>query len=501
MLQLSDDLIVLLSTFLDNKERKILRLVNQRLHSLNPLHIKRVFISPSYKNIEVFQAIASHPVYCKQVKEIIWDDARFECYDYDDDSQSEELSYERRKNKYSFRAEAAGPNRYQAEPGEGDSVSIAHEDGLSQDGSWELYKRLYKEQESIIHEVLDVQALKFGLTVFPILERVTVTGAVYPPLVDFTSYLTPLIRSFPRGFKFPRPRTWLYQDGDIDETLLDFTPEDTKKHYHGVMAVLAALAEHSRLVPEFIIDVKYAQLGLTYRFFEEDPAHSPDLRNLETLCVRGLRRLDLAIDTYWHFQNSGLKSLPKSHLKAVLKRASSLENFSLHIAAGEQPEVQMGGGEREIMETLSVIPLESWPRLKQITVSGVPVIYSDLINFLRRLLETSIESVTLINVGLAENTYVQLLIDCRDELGWRAYKPRFTIAHDYDDGLDPKKVWVDKDIARFLAGEGLNPFDGDLGRGDTVQYGFGTLQSDFDDSLTRPFCEDVWCHWSSSPEC
>jgi hypothetical protein len=63
------------------------------------------------------------------------------------------------------------------------------------------------QQESVLLTHADIDALKYGITRFPALKRITITpathGFLYTPL-----YETPMIRAFPYGFNYPIPRAW-----------------------------------------------------------------------------------------------------------------------------------------------------------------------------------------------------------------------------------------------------------------------------------------------------
>ncbi|KAI8249032.1 putative transporter SEO1 [Colletotrichum sp. SAR 10_77] len=65
---------------LDNCHLKALRLTCKRLaHLISPhLRFKRVFISASPLDVQVFRAIAEHDIFRRNVREIVWDDARYE---------------------------------------------------------------------------------------------------------------------------------------------------------------------------------------------------------------------------------------------------------------------------------------------------------------------------------------------------------------------------------------------------------------------------------------
>jgi hypothetical protein len=73
--------------------------------------------------------------------------------------------------------------------------------------SCDLYTSLIQDQEQIIASNVDIDTFKYGLERFPALKRVTVTpsaqGMDHKPL-----YRTPMIRTFPPGFEYPRPNAW-----------------------------------------------------------------------------------------------------------------------------------------------------------------------------------------------------------------------------------------------------------------------------------------------------
>ncbi|KAK4500387.1 hypothetical protein PRZ48_008576 [Zasmidium cellare] len=493
MLQLPDDLLAYISSFLSNKEKRSLRLANRRLSLFFPLRIPRVFISPSYKDIEVFKAIAAHPIYRKQIKEIVWDDAKFEKFEPNDE-EDDLLPEERAKNRIDFenarqqnlmfvtggedafvKARAYGYDSLTAEPLS--TAPVLDEKYMSLDESFNLYNRLYEEQETIIQERLDVQAFKECLTAFTELQRVTITSEAYRPNIIAPCYPTPLIRSFSLGFNYPGPWPWMPET--MDETLSDITWSEMKTHWHGVVIALEALAQCERLIPEFVIDTHYEQLGIPYQLFD---GPSEDLNNLETLLEKGLRRLDLSINTFSNFQNPGLRQLPRGLFKSVLAKATCLEHFSLHTSSGEHEAWRSYRMMNGVMKALSAVPLESWPSLKHITLSCVPVIYCDLVEFLRRLPQ-GIRSVELINVGFVDGTYKELLEKCKNELHWTARNPKLTIAHQEGGALDSRKLWVEEDIANFFRGQ-PNPFDGMLA-GNWIQLGFGVLRDDFDGDFRK----------------
>ncbi|KAH8812724.1 hypothetical protein F5884DRAFT_751026 [Xylogone sp. PMI_703] len=122
--------------------------------------MERVFITPSYKNIEVLYAIANHKEFCRRVKEIVWDDARFEKYVTSDEEVPYGIYSERPLlNLDKFKLEWGYPT-------ENDYL-------MSLDEDCAFYRRLHEEQQAIIEASLDRETLRKALSVFPALKRVT----------------------------------------------------------------------------------------------------------------------------------------------------------------------------------------------------------------------------------------------------------------------------------------------------------------------------------------
>lgn len=76
-LRFPPELISSIVSFLPNKDVKSLRLTCKALGEISPLSSSRVFLSANSLNIQVFRAVADHPKFRHEIREIIWDDARF----------------------------------------------------------------------------------------------------------------------------------------------------------------------------------------------------------------------------------------------------------------------------------------------------------------------------------------------------------------------------------------------------------------------------------------
>lgn len=82
------------------------------------------------------------------------------------------------------------------------------------DLAWACYQVLLQQHDEMLSSRADAEALRYGLTRFPSLKRITITpathGRLYEPL-----YETPMIRSFPYGFNYPIPQGWpIHSYGD-----------------------------------------------------------------------------------------------------------------------------------------------------------------------------------------------------------------------------------------------------------------------------------------------
>jgi hypothetical protein len=82
---------------------------------------------------------------------------------------------------------------------------------LSLKESWRYYKELWWQQVEVLNSGADLDAFRYGLERFPLIQTVTITplahGRLFTPL-----YETPMIRAFPRGFNYLLPRSWPVHD-------------------------------------------------------------------------------------------------------------------------------------------------------------------------------------------------------------------------------------------------------------------------------------------------
>ncbi|KAI8940857.1 hypothetical protein NX059_002118 [Plenodomus lindquistii] len=75
---LNVDVIQCICDCLFQRDVKALRLVSKAMSARCRLRFRRVFLSPNTTNMEAFYNIIRHDDYRLQVREIVWDDTRFD---------------------------------------------------------------------------------------------------------------------------------------------------------------------------------------------------------------------------------------------------------------------------------------------------------------------------------------------------------------------------------------------------------------------------------------
>jgi len=494
ILSCPDEVIELITSFLPNKDIKNVRLTNKRLRSTSILRIERVFISPSYRNIEVLYAIADHTEFRGYVKEVIWDDARYG--DFIDHRVADEPVINTGEDEEEEQPGRIGIQGYEFMCyGNMDSASLVRgrtgaepkpdEKFMTVEESFYLYLQLYKEQQEIIKAGLDVKAFRMALSAFPLLDRVVVTSEAHMRQIQYPRYPTPLLRSFPPSFDYPSSSAWT---GLSHDWVMWTSWEQARGIWPGFTTVLEELAKCTRAIPELVIDVNWTSNGVGYHFFD---ANSHDYSHFETICSRGLKRLDLAINVAHNEDCVGMSKLHAGPLRTTLERATSIEHFSLHTSANTRQISNTFGdlvpfdGSSGSKDVLKALPIECWPLLKHLTISHIAVTASEFLLFLQQL-PASLKSLQLVDIKIFDGTWAKLLQSFKDDLHWTTNKPEITIAHSQED--QSRKVWISKDIAAFLDG-GENPFVGRLGENE-IQWGFGTVRDDWDSTFEESWGPD-----------
>ncbi|KFY16968.1 hypothetical protein V492_00977 [Pseudogymnoascus sp. VKM F-4246] len=403
---------------LNNRDKKNLRLTYRTLRDRSPLRIDRLFLSANVHNVEVFCAIADHKIFRKGVTEVIWDDA---------------LLAESNKHRKGNDVDDLPQHLERAKQMEAQ---------LPLNVSYAYYQGLLMQQESVLSTQADIEALKYGITRFPALKRITITpaahGALYTPL-----YETPMIRAFPYGFNYLIPRAWpTVEPGFSPCEAPPWDTEAEKNKWRGFRIVLRTLAEQEHHISEFILDVNGLCTGLNCHVFDEPCEEYEDLVAL--LRKPDFNRIDLGLLVSTQ-QDEGWPSFRSGHLKHALGEAKDLQ----HVATAST--------------------------------------FRDF-----RLRELSFLHF------YGDGNYRNLLCDMRDKLGWRdrsaSERPKVIIGVG-GGGLVAVHVgratWVGDEVSEFLYGDGLNPFgrEGDSFSPNQIRLGFGVERDEFEPGFERPWAQ------------
>ncbi|KAI1053807.1 hypothetical protein LB507_007487 [Fusarium sp. FIESC RH6] len=509
LLQLPNELRNSIYSYLDNADVKSLRATCLAMSQDVPLRITRVFLSANSSNINVLMAIGNHETLRHGVTELVWDDARL--------STGPELEVERK----GYESEGwhqddpvtnNGCPRWFERDCEEDYCYYRGRKMVPPGGiiplreSWAYYERLLDSQESNIDNNIDIEAFMVGLKCFPSLKRVTITPSTHG--TDFNPlYETPMIRDFPVGFKFPRPKAWpagsisgpayvlpwIEQDGVPNrcEEIYGYGVAEYRKRWRGYRAATRFLAlDQDHHVTELVVGGNEVRTGINCHIFDQPSAAYNDLVNLLQRPGFSYLSLDLLTGSLytetWSYYKSGL-------LHDALAKAKDLKHICLRTTTdpySDAPYHYVVEDLQKVDFPLSTIfPIDQWPQLEHFGVSGFIVDLDDLISLLVSL-PPSLRSVELSHLSFTRkgDSYENLLVQMRDSLDWRSrpeqQRPKVHViatAYDLDDGY----VEVDDAVYSFLYQGGESPFEGN---GSLIHEGRGGIRRDiFDPEFMAPY--------------
>ncbi|GKT82304.1 hypothetical protein Ct61P_00154 [Colletotrichum tofieldiae] len=250
---------------LDNCHLKGLRLTCKKLANLVSPHLrfKRIFISASPLNVQVFRAIAEHETFRRDVREIVWDDARYEKPPPDfvrfEGKYDDECVYLDEYPGNSDDDDDYGPQKiprenidYLEERRGNDVKTLPQrvetfqqlDAQLPLDIACVYYQGLLEQQEQVLSTSADVAAFEWALEKgrFPNLKRITLTpaahGILFKPL-----YPTPAIRALPYGFNYPLPPGWPASRDEEGAGYKRWEREEDKDKWRGFRLVVRILAQ------------------------------------------------------------------------------------------------------------------------------------------------------------------------------------------------------------------------------------------------------------------
>ena len=512
LLDLPAELLVSTWAHLPNRDIKSLRLTCSHFRDTTTLRLDRIFLSANPRNIEVFCAVATHDVYRRQIKELIYDDARLKEYTHD-------YRFVRRQ------AEARGL-RFSPPPPEEAGCPPSYDEACRQNiedlemrkqydadrpdhqqrarrlaavlktrDSWEIYQELRRQQEEVIQMGSDIECLRKALTAnwFPSLKRVTITPAAHGMLFN-PLYETPMIRAFPFGFNYAMARGWPVfthrSNTSIKMPAWDEEEEQSKEQWRGfrlVTDLLAHISNHS--VSELNIDVSQLMTGINCRIFDQPYAEQESLAKL--LRRPGFERIDLALMVGGQ-EHVGWPAFRSGHLRRTLAEAPDLKHVSLRTDNQEiDPDVStrwLNEPDCHFVPLRTVFPVDRWLHLSHFGLGHFIVKQLDLTSLLSAL--PALRSVEFFCLMFLEGSHRGLLEDMRDTLGWRQRIPEARVRIAFGLEAQPcsspeRKVWIDREVSDFVYGAGENPFMPDSGR-NVVSTGKGVIRDPFEPAHERP---------------
>ncbi|TQV93220.1 Cyclin-like F-box [Cordyceps javanica] len=501
LLRFPSEILAAICSHLPNRDIKALRLAaGPALCHAVPPRFARVFLSPDPTNLAVFRAVAAHPTFRLAVREIVL--------------------HGRHANDHDAGGEGGSAARRAARDAQRDAQPPL-------ESSYQHYLALLRAQGRAVAEGADERALAEGLDAFPALERITVTpathGYLYTPL-----YRTPMIRALPLGFNYPIPRGWPTSSRQEEArsaptpappvlhpwvTADAWTEEDVareKARWRGLMLTIRTLAERIRSgrgvpVPELVVDVHSLRTGVSPYMLAQDCDEHRDL----ALVLRqpGFRRLDLPV-LVAGTRPEDAALLDDGRLKRLLAEARHLQHFRLRVDGEAETPAGAGGGgagggagggqRRRFIPLQSLLPLDAWPALRHLGLSGVRVRVADLVGALGALPPTlrSVELSFLVfpsaeeDGGLRRDNHAALLDAMKARLtSWaarpRGQRPSVTVGLAKAAGnVDGRGLWCAAEIGAFLYGDGPNPFGWHR---DVLLPGVGWLADEYDEDFARPY--------------
>ncbi|KAF4441427.1 hypothetical protein FACUT_2735 [Fusarium acutatum] len=455
---------------LPNADIKNLRLTCSYLGNISLPRFNRVFISANPRDIEVFTLIANHDIFRFKVTEIIYDDSRF---DHSLRRRYEEIREDYGDTtipRYWFRSAYnsivesidAEEGEYQYMP----HVKEAFKTRCTLYGSYEVHSKLKSQQDEVLASGRDADALRYGLSRFPNLKRVTLSPAAHG-ILGRPLYPTPTIRSFPEGLIYPLERSWPKPDPHEEHPLTPWD-ETAKQEWRGFCVLTKEIAQHIRENPmfglsEFILESRQLWKGISCRIF--DNPVSEEYRDLVTILSHpSLRRLELSLACgteswqNWPSFRSGL-------LFGALIKAKNLQDlrFDTGILHASRQWHNFVQDPQNGMPLQSIFPLKQWPNLRRFALSRSFIKQRDLMAFISTLPEL-LESLELSFLSFfpREGTYRDLLQDMRCNLGWRerppSNQPKLMVLVENELRKDGAAIDVSRAAMDYVYHHGENPF-------------------------------------------
>ncbi|KAF1846548.1 uncharacterized protein K460DRAFT_367298 [Cucurbitaria berberidis CBS 394.84] len=499
------ELLAMICEHLSNLDIKRLRLAGKHLAKNVGLRIDRIYISPNRANLDCLQRILDHPRYRNDVGEIVWDDAQLEEYPTLDsfrhaigiDEVKTTIDIENRLDE-AIRGHEDDSPEYRAlerddffssngqltEVGKG--ILLRYDDQFSRDiiarsttvmsieQSYNLYQRLYQEEQEIMEQQLDVAALHRAIAGFPKMKRITLTSEVWRPWKLYPLYDTPFYRSLPPGFRKPSVWPWLgfrqqatsVQAAHRDEVMSTRNIERLSIEFRGYSIIVSTLlAIPNPKIEEIIIDAGNEYTGISHQLFASPNSDfEATVRMFQLVPLKGLQ---LVINPYCSDSNPD-SLFASGLLKRALAEAQFLEHFDFNphwlprTYRHETLDLSFGPNE--------VLPEATIKRLTTFALRNVSVKENDLEDLLKEM--ENVEHVTLDNIHLKNSAFLHHQPDPSwVQLFHRLqsyYAASPMVSHPRFAWIEPtyygRNYFVDEEIGDFLYRGAECPFENGLQR-------------------------------------
>ncbi|KAL9562639.1 hypothetical protein ACKAV7_013203 [Fusarium commune] len=458
---------------LPNADIKNLRLTCSHLRTIALPRLNRLFISSNPGDIEVFTLIANHDVFRFKVTEIIYDDSRIDSsrarrykgvYEGDLDDHNTRVPY--------WFQRVYGSMIHVIDSKEEECPSFPHikeafKNRCSLAESYGVYRKLKSQQDEVLASGQDANALRYGLSRFPNLKRVTLSPAAHG-ILGRPLYPTPTIRSLPQGLICPLERGWPVS-APLEEHPLTPWDDRSRQEWRGFCVVTKEIAQYIRENPmcglsELVVEGRQLWTGISCRVF--DNPVSEEYRDLVTILSHPpLRRLELSLACgseareNWPSFRSGL-------LLKALSKAKDLRDlrFYTSIPLISRKWHDFVDDKENSMPLRSIFPINKWSNLRRFALSRSFVKQRDIMTFITAL-PLTLESLELSFLSFLprEGNYRDLLQDMRDNLGWRerpaGNQPKLIVfVVETELTTDGVVIDVSRAVMDYMYHRGENPF-------------------------------------------
>lgn len=487
ILDLPVELLEIMCAHISKLDIKRLRLACKHLASSVYLRIDRVYVSPNRANLDYLYSILAHPRYKYRVLEVVWDDARLQEYPTLDsfreaillDERETKRAIESRLNEAIWIYSAGNPEYHALEHDDlfdkngrlteaAKEILLRYDDPFSSEvlarnaimmdieESYALYQDLYKTEQAIMEQQIDVNALHQALLGFPKLKRVTFTTEAWRPWTMQPRYNTPFHRALPVGFRKPNIRCESRPSsaaGQSPNHPLKMSVQRNRMPvgFRGYSILVSALLNMPvPSIEEFIVELENEVTGKSQDAIDITSADYEDTRRMFQRTplkhVKFFVNSEVDARTPSTFQNT-------SNVRSLLTELRHLQHLDLSLNYNKT-EPLFGHVPR-----LVPVPEILTSQLKTLTLRHVVAEKDDIFGLLTSL--PKLQHVTLHHLRQWTDAPCWFLLFQR----LRAYyntvahvrKPRFTIAQPRVFDTTYLQV-VDEEVDAFLYRDGENPF-------------------------------------------